>query len=61
MEVKNIPAVIWGDMSERVVIAIHGNMSNKMDVPIEILAQNFVKGGYQVLSCRIPSLHSVVR
>ena len=27
--INNIPAIIWGDDSDRVIIAIHGNQSNK--------------------------------
>jgi esterase/lipase len=54
LKIENIPAVIWGDMSERVIIAIHGNMSNKMDVPIEMLAKNVLADGYQVLSFDLP-------
>lgn len=36
--INNIPSIIWGDDSDRIIIAIHGNQSNKADVPIEILA-----------------------
>jgi len=52
--INNIPAIIWGDDSDRVIIAIHGNQSNKADVPIEILANNASIKSYQVLSFDLP-------
>lgn len=52
--INNIPSVIWGEQSEKVVIAVHGNMSNKTDIPIKILAKNAVLKGYQVLSFDLP-------
>lgn len=38
-KINNIPAVLWGDNSKNLIIAIHGNMSFKEDVPIKILAE----------------------
>ena len=29
IKINNIPAIIWGEKSSKVFIAIHGNMSNK--------------------------------
>ncbi len=52
--INNIPSVIWGEKSEKVIVAVHGNMSNKEDVPIEILAQKAVPKGYQILSFDLP-------
>lgn len=52
--INNIPSITWGDDSDRVVIAVHGNQSNKADVPIEILANNASTKGYQVLSFDLP-------
>lgn len=37
--INNIPTVLWGDKSEKVFIAVHGNMSNKEDAVIQILAE----------------------
>ncbi|MDO5516574.1 MAG: alpha/beta hydrolase [Clostridium sp.] len=54
LKIDNIPAVVWGEKSERVFIAVHGNMSNKEDTVIEILAEEAVKRGYQVLSFDLP-------
>ena len=45
-KINNIPAVLWGEKSEKLFIAVHGNMSNKEDTVIEILAEEAVKKGY---------------
>ena len=37
--ISSIPAVLWGDRSEKVFIAVHGNMSNKEDTVIRKLAE----------------------
>ena len=52
--ISNIPVVLWGKKSEKLFIAIHGNMSNKEDIVIEILAKEAVQKGYQVLSFDLP-------
>ena len=31
-KIDNIPAIIWGEDSSKIFIAIHGNQSNKEDV-----------------------------
>ena len=49
-KIYNIPAALWGEVSENVIIAVHGNMSNKTDAPIRIMAENAAANGYQVLS-----------
>ncbi len=43
-----------GDISEKVFIAIHGNMSNKEDDTIVIFAEQAIKLGYQVISFDLP-------
>ena len=53
-KINNIPAVLWGEKSEKVYIAVHGNMSNKEDTVIKLLADEAVKNGYQVLSFDLP-------
>lgn len=53
-KINNIPSVLWGNPSQKVIIAVHGNMSNKTDVPIEIMAKNALSNGYQVLSFDLP-------
>ncbi|MDZ5034068.1 alpha/beta hydrolase, partial [Clostridium perfringens] len=52
--ISNIPAVLWGEKSEKLFIAVHGYMSNKEDVVIQILAEEARQKGYQVLSFDLP-------
>lgn len=54
IKINKIPSVIWGEKSQKVFIAIHGNMSNKEDEVIKILADEVVKKGYQVISFDLP-------
>ena len=49
-----IPAILWGENSGKVLIAVHGNMSHKEDEVIRILAEKMVPKGYQVLSFDLP-------
>lgn len=43
-----------GDKSEKIFIAVHGNMSNKEDAVIQILVEEADRKGYQVLSFDLP-------
>ncbi len=54
IKINNIPSIIWGKSSSRVFIAIHGNMSNKEDKVIEMLAQKCINYDYQVISFDLP-------
>lgn len=54
LKIGNIPALLWGGTSEKGIVAVHGSQSHKADTPIEILAQNAVDTGYQVLSFDLP-------
>ena len=54
IKINNIPSIIWGERSNKVFIAVHGNMSNKEDDVIKILAENATSKGYQVLSFDLP-------
>ena len=54
IKIDNIPSIIWGEKSSKVFIAVHGNMSNKEDNVIEILADKLVSKGYQLLSFDLP-------
>ncbi|MBR6034117.1 MAG: alpha/beta hydrolase [Clostridia bacterium] len=54
MRINNIPSIIWGERSNKVFIAVHGNMSNKEDEVIKILAEKVVSKGYQLLSFDLP-------
>ncbi|MGL5713876.1 MAG: alpha/beta hydrolase, partial [Paraclostridium sp.] len=53
-KIENIPTILWGNTSEKVFIAIHGNMSNKEDDAIVIFAEQAIKLGYQVISFDLP-------
>lgn len=52
--INNIPSTLWGNKSNKVFIAIYGNLSNKEDIPIKILADVVTQFGYQVLSFDLP-------
>lgn len=52
--INHIPAILWGNLSEHLIIAIHGNQSFKADIPIMILAEIAEEKGYQVLSFDLP-------
>ena len=54
IKINNIPSIIWGEKSSKVFIAVHGNMSNKEDEVIKILADKVVSKGYQLLSFDLP-------
>ena len=54
INISNIPSIIWGKKSNRVFIAVHGNMSNKEDNVIKILAEKVINRGYQLLSFDLP-------
>ncbi|AKB25302.1 Alpha/beta hydrolase [Methanosarcina sp. MTP4] len=50
----SIPAILWGKPGAKLLIEVHGNLSNKEDTVISILAQKAVAKGYQVLSFDLP-------
>lgn len=52
--IGKIPTMVWGDTSEKVLVAVHGNLSHKADTVIELLADVAVSKGYQVLSFDLP-------
>ena len=54
MMINNIPAIIWGEKSEKIFIAVHGNMSSKEDEVIKIFADQLIPRGYQLLSFDLP-------
>jgi len=49
-----IPAILWGKQSEKLLIEVHGNLSNKEDTVIFMMAQKAVEKGYQALSFDLP-------
>ncbi|WP_252229818.1 MULTISPECIES: alpha/beta hydrolase [unclassified Clostridium] len=54
LKIENIPAILWGDKSDKLFIGVHGNMSNKADDVIVVFAEEAIKAGYQVLSFDLP-------
>ncbi|MCA1916678.1 MAG: alpha/beta hydrolase, partial [Methanospirillum hungatei] len=53
-KINNIPAILWGEKSKKLFIAVHGNLSHKEDTVIELLADEAIGKGYQVLSFDLP-------
>lgn len=54
VKIEGIPAIIWGTQSKRVFVAVHGNMSHKEDLVIELLARQATENGCQVISFDLP-------
>lgn len=54
VEIKGIPSIVWGEKSEKVFVAVHGNMSFKNDEVIKILAESITNNGYQLISFDLP-------
>ena len=54
IEINGIPSIVWGGDSETVIIAVHGNQSNKKDTPIRIFSEEATASGYQLLSFDLP-------
>ncbi len=54
LTINGIPAILWGSLSNRVFIAVHGDQSNKADEIIEIFAEEAAHKGYQTLSFDLP-------
>ena len=54
IEINNIPSIVWGENSDKVFIAIHGNMSDKEDEIIKILANDIVSKDYSLISFDLP-------
>jgi surfactin synthase thioesterase subunit len=54
IHIDNIPSILWGEESENLLIAVHGNKANKTDDSIVALAEEAIRSGYQVLSFDLP-------
>ena len=54
IRIDGIPAVLWGEQSDKIIIAAHGRRSSKMDDCIRVLAEEATANGYQVLSFDLP-------
>ena len=53
-KIENIPAVLYGNNCDSIIIAVHGAMSNKEDVVIKLFHEIAEKKGYQVLAIDLP-------
>jgi alpha-beta hydrolase superfamily lysophospholipase len=51
-KIANIPAVVWGEKSDKVYIAVHGKMSDKYEAAG--FAEKAEKKGYQTVSFDLP-------
>lgn len=54
LSIQGIPAVLWGEKSNKLLIAVHGNQSHKEDTVIAILAEKAVGKGWRMLSFDLP-------
>ena len=54
IKINGIPAIVWGDPCDKMIIAAHGSHSSKIDDCIWVLAEEAVKRGYQILSFDLP-------
>lgn len=52
--IERIPAILWGEASDKLFIAVHGNMSRKDDDVIAVFAEEAAVKGYRVLSFDLP-------
>lgn len=54
LNIKHIPAILWGEPTNNLMLAVHGNKSNKQDDNMAVFAECAVGKGYQVLSFDLP-------
>jgi len=54
LAIAHIPAILWGEASDHLILSVHGNMSHKADTVIDFLAQHATGKGCQVLSFDLP-------
>lgn len=54
LNIGHIPALLWGEPTGHLLLAVHGNLSHKADTVIELLAQHAVSKGWQMLSFDLP-------
>ncbi|MDT2754475.1 alpha/beta fold hydrolase [Enterococcus pseudoavium] len=53
-KIQGIPVICWGEPSEKIILAFHGDQSHKEDPVIQFLADVATKKGYQVWSFDLP-------
>ncbi len=54
LKINGIPAILWGEPSDQMIIAAHGSHSSKIDDCMWVLAEEAIQKGYQVLSFDLP-------
>lgn len=54
MRIGSIPAILWGEKSNKIMVAVHGSHSSKIDDCIWVLAEEADKHGWQTLSFDLP-------
>lgn len=54
LRINGIPAILWGEKSDRLILAVHGSHSSKIDDCIWVLAEEATKRSCQVLSFDLP-------
>jgi pimeloyl-ACP methyl ester carboxylesterase len=54
LKIENIPATLWGEQANKLIIAVHGDMSHKEDDVIAIFAECAASKGYRVMSFDLP-------
>lgn len=54
LKIDGIPAIIWGEPSDRIIVAAHGSHSSKTDDCIRRLAHEAAQKGCQTLSFDLP-------
>lgn len=54
IKIDQIPALLYGEKREKLILAVHGSHSSKIDDCIWILAEEATKQGYQVLAFDLP-------
>jgi len=52
LKIENIPAILWGEKSNKIYICVHGRMSNKEEA--QRLAEKATERGWQALSFDLP-------
>lgn len=54
LNLNGIPMVLWGEKSEKVILATHGNYSSKEDPIFSVVAEKAEERGWQLLTHDLP-------
>lgn len=54
IRIDGIPAILWGEPCDKMILAAHGSHSSKIDDCMWVLAEEATKRGYQMLSFDLP-------